>query len=70
MEATGAIGDYTHLSCDVRPHPRLGTLEIRVMDVQTRIEDTAALAAYVQCLVKLLVDQFEAASRCRSFTGT
>ena len=30
------------------------------MDVQTRVEDTTALAAYVQCLVKLLVDQFEA----------
>ena len=34
MEATGAIGDYTHLWWDVRPHPQLGTLELRVMDVQ------------------------------------
>ena len=60
MEATGAIGDYTHLWWDVRPHPRLGTIELRVMDVQTRIEDTVALAAYVQCLVKQLLDQIEA----------
>ena len=52
MEATGAIGDYTHLWWDVRPHPRFGTLELRVMDCQTRIEDTIALAAYVQCLVE------------------
>jgi carboxylate-amine ligase len=59
MEATGAIGDYTHLWWDVRPHPRLGTIELRVMDVQTRIEDTVALAAYVQCLVKQLLDQIE-----------
>jgi carboxylate-amine ligase len=59
MEATGAIADYTHLWWDVRPHPRFGTLEIRVMDVQTRVEDTAALAAYVQCLVKHLLDQLE-----------
>ena len=58
MEAAGAIGDYTHLWWDVRPHPRFGTLEIRVMDCQTRIEDTVALAAYVQCLVKLLIDRF------------
>jgi carboxylate-amine ligase len=57
MEATGAIGDYTHLWWDVRPHPRFGTIELRVMDVQTRIEDTLALAAYVQCLVKQLLDQ-------------
>jgi len=59
MEATGAIGDYTHLWWDVRPHPRFGTLELRVMDCQTRIEDAIALAAYVQCLVKLLLDRFE-----------
>jgi glutamate---cysteine ligase / carboxylate-amine ligase len=59
MEATGAIADYTHLWWDVRPHPRFGTLEIRVMDVQTRVEDTVALAAYVQCLVKHLLDQLE-----------
>ncbi len=58
MEATGAIGDYTHLWWDVRPHPRFGTLEVRVMDCQTRIEDTIALAAYVQCLVKLLLDRY------------
>jgi carboxylate-amine ligase len=60
MEATGAIGDYTHLWWDVRPHPRFGTLEVRVMDCQTRVEDTIALAAYVQCLVKLLLDRFQA----------
>ena len=58
MEATGAIGDYTHLWWDVRPHPRFGTLELRVMDCQTRIEDAIALAAYVQCLVKLLLDRY------------
>ena len=67
MEATGAIGDYTHLWWDVRPHPRFGTLEIRVMDVQTRVEDAAALAAYVHCLVKLLVDQFEAGEQVPVF---
>jgi carboxylate-amine ligase len=57
MEATGAIGDYTHLWWDVRPHPRFGTIELRVMDVQTRVEDTVALAAYVQCLVKQILDE-------------
>jgi glutamate---cysteine ligase / carboxylate-amine ligase len=67
MEATGAIGDYTHLWWDVRPHPRFGTLELRVMDVQTRLEDTLGLAAYVQCLVKLLVDQLEAGEPVLSY---
>ncbi len=60
MEATGAIGDYTHLWWDVRPHPRFGTIELRVMDVQTRVEDTVALAAYVQCLVKQTLDEIDA----------
>jgi carboxylate-amine ligase len=60
MEATGAIGDYTHLWWDVRPHPRFGTVELRVMDVQTRVEDTVALAAYVQCLVKQILDEVDA----------
>jgi glutamate---cysteine ligase / carboxylate-amine ligase len=60
MEATNAIGDYTHLWWDVRPHPRFGTVELRVMDVQTRVEDTVALAAYVQCLVKQILDEIEA----------
>jgi carboxylate-amine ligase len=67
MEATGAIGDYTHLWWDVRPHPRFGTLEIRVMDVQTRLEDTVALAAYVQCLVAHLVERFEAGEHVPTF---
>ncbi|MDX6521120.1 MAG: glutamate---cysteine ligase / carboxylate-amine ligase [Gaiellales bacterium] len=60
MEATGAIGDYTHLWWDVRPHPRFGTVELRVMDVQSRVEDTVALAAYVQCLVKQILDEIDA----------
>ena len=41
------IEDYTYLWYDVRPHPRLGTIEIRAMDSQTRVEHTIALAALV-----------------------
>jgi carboxylate-amine ligase len=67
MEATGAIGDYTHLWWDVRPHPRFGTLELRVMDCQTRVEDAIALAAYVQCLVKLLLDRYQAGEDVLSY---
>jgi glutamate---cysteine ligase / carboxylate-amine ligase len=49
----GAIPEPTFMWWDVRLQPRLGTLEVRVMDAQTRIRDTAALAALVQCLVRL-----------------
>jgi carboxylate-amine ligase len=47
-----AIPEPTFLWWDVRLQPRLGTIEIRIMDAQTRVRDTAALAALVQCLVR------------------
>jgi carboxylate-amine ligase len=56
---TGCIPNYTYLWWDVRPHPRLGTVELRVCDSQTRIESTAALAALVQSLVATLGSAFE-----------
>src|SRR5271166_5479792 len=60
MSACGMIEDYTFLWYDVRPHPRLGTVEIRAMDCQTRVEHTAALSAMVLSLARLLVEQFQA----------
>jgi carboxylate-amine ligase len=47
-----AIPEPTFLWWDARLQPRLGTIEIRIMDAQTRVRDTAALAALVQCLVR------------------
>jgi carboxylate-amine ligase len=38
---------------DARLRPRLGTVEVRVLDAQSRLPDTAALAALVQCVVRL-----------------
>jgi carboxylate-amine ligase len=52
LEKTGCIADYTHIWWDIRPHPRLGTVEVRVCDSVTRREDAVALAAYCQALVK------------------
>ena len=48
-----AFPEPTFLWWDVRLQPRFGTLEMRVMDAQTRVADTAALTALVQCLVHL-----------------
>jgi glutamate---cysteine ligase / carboxylate-amine ligase len=47
-----AIPEPTFLWWDVRLQPRLGTIEVRIMDAQTRVRDTAALAALVQCIVR------------------
>jgi carboxylate-amine ligase len=63
MMAAKAIGDYTYLWYDVRPHPNFGTIEIRVMDSQTRVEHTLALAALVQAMVKELAEHYEAGKR-------
>jgi carboxylate-amine ligase len=49
----GAFPEPTFLWWDVRLQPKLGTLELRIMDAQTRSGDNAALAALVQCLVRL-----------------
>jgi carboxylate-amine ligase len=52
LEKTGCIADYTHIWWDIRPHPRLGTVEIRICDSVTRVEDAVAIAAFCQALVK------------------
>jgi carboxylate-amine ligase len=44
------VDDYTYLWWDVRPHPKLGTVEVRGMDVQTEVEDNVSIAALVQAL--------------------
>lgn len=47
----GLADDLMRLWWDVRPHPRLGTLEVRMPDQPTRLAVTAALAALAQALV-------------------
>jgi carboxylate-amine ligase len=59
MVESRTIEDYTYLWYDVRPHPNFGTVEIRVMDSQTRVEQTLALAALVQAMVKELCEHYE-----------
>jgi carboxylate-amine ligase len=46
----GQVPDYTFLWWDVRPHPKLGTVETRVMDAQSSLRDVAALSALVHGL--------------------
>jgi carboxylate-amine ligase len=47
----GLADAYTRIWWDVRPHPRFGTLEVRMPDQPTRLEATAALAGLVHALV-------------------
>jgi carboxylate-amine ligase len=59
MVDSKVMKDYTYLWFDVRPHPTLGTVEIRAMDAQTRVEHTLAIAALIQAMVKELSEHHE-----------
>ena len=48
----GDLPDYTFLWWDVRPHPRLGTVEVREMDAQAPLADVAAISALVHGLAR------------------
>jgi carboxylate-amine ligase len=47
------VEDYTYFWWDVRPHPLLGTVEVRCADVQCTPERTACVAALIQSLARL-----------------
>jgi carboxylate-amine ligase len=47
---TGLASDYTQFWWDVRPHPRFGTLELRVPDQPTALEVTAAMITLLRDL--------------------
>jgi carboxylate-amine ligase len=48
--AAAGVEDYTYLWWDVRPHPNLGTVEVRGMDVQPTAAANAGFAALIQAL--------------------
>jgi carboxylate-amine ligase len=67
LERTGCIADYTHIWWDIRPHPRLGTIEMRVCDAVTRLEDVIAITAFYQAIVKMYCEQHEAGKEIPSW---
>jgi carboxylate-amine ligase len=54
--AMGNIPDFSWFWWDVRPHPRHGTVELRVPDAQAEPDYVVALAALTQCLVATAED--------------
>lgn len=46
----GVLADYTRIWWDIRPHPQLGTLEVRMPDQPTDVRRSAAFAALLQAL--------------------
>lgn len=50
----GLIEDGSKLWWDVRPSARFPTLEMRITDICTRLEDTISIAAIFVCLLRML----------------
>ena len=61
-----AFDEPTYLWWDVRPQPRFGTVEVRIMDVQSTVAETVALTALVQSIAKLELEQGYCRWRCSS----
>jgi carboxylate-amine ligase len=53
----GELPDYTFLWWDVRPHPVLGTVEVRAMDSQSSLRSVAGLAALIHALAVRAADE-------------
>jgi carboxylate-amine ligase len=54
--AAADVDDYTFLWWDLRPHPRLGTVEVRAMDAQSRTRSVLGIAALVHALLVASAD--------------
>jgi carboxylate-amine ligase len=67
MVAARAVPDYTFLWWDVRPHPNLGTIEVRSCDAQTRLEHTLGIAALIQAMCKELAEHHDAGYELGTF---
>ena len=57
---TRCIDEPTKIWWDIRPHPKFPTLEFRVADVCTRVDEVVCLAAILQALVAKLIKLREA----------
>jgi carboxylate-amine ligase len=55
MQRAGAIADASYIWWAIRPALRYPTLELRIADICTHVEDSVALAALFRCLIAALV---------------
>jgi carboxylate-amine ligase len=57
LVAAAGVDDYTYIWWDVRPHPSLGTVEVRAVDVPTEPATSAAFAALIQAIAAKELDR-------------
>ncbi len=66
--SAAGVADYTFLWWDIRPHPRLGTVEVRAMDAQSRLATVCGLAALVHALAAACADGHGAVEPAEALT--
>lgn len=57
LTRAAGVDDYTWFWWKLRPHPKLGTVEIRTLDAQSSLQDTEALVALTHCLARAAAEQ-------------
>jgi glutamate---cysteine ligase / carboxylate-amine ligase len=57
VRSGGGPTDHTMVWWDARPQPRLGTVELREVDVQTDLDSAGAIAALARAIVRRAVDE-------------
>lgn len=60
LVTSGVIRSVKEVWWDIRPHPELGTVELRMCDASPTLREVAAIAALAQCLVADAVERFDA----------
>ena len=55
--SAAGVDDYTYIWWDVRPHPQLGTVEVRAVDVQADALTSTAIAALIQAIAAKELEQ-------------
>ena len=59
--AVGSVSEPRQWWWELRPHVGFGTLEVRVADAQTTLDDASGVAAFVHCLVAWVRERAESA---------
>jgi carboxylate-amine ligase len=65
---TGCIDNGKKIWWDVRPHPFFETIEIRICDIPTRVDESIAVAALIQATVKTLYDLYKRNMQFRHYS--
>ena len=64
LVTSGVVADSSHLYWDVRPSSHLPTLEFRLADVCTEVDDVVLHAALVRSLVRVLAGRYDRGEPC------